>query len=158
MLSLCSEEKAQIFRLLVTGRVSQRSVLRLYCKAWRGKCYGWEYFAGDLFKISANIRKEDYFHILQNSVLILESRIIGQPFTFRQGNDFKHTTKVSQNILEERNATGKVSLMIWTPQNLGPLPIELHWNELGRKAKARQPHNAQQLWKYLKEVWHETIY
>lgn len=50
-----------------------------------------------------------------------------------------------------------LQLMSWPVQPAELNPIELLWDELGRKVRAKQPANAAHLWQLLQESWAELI-
>ena len=45
--------------------------------------------------------------------------------------------------------------MSWPVQSADLNPVELVWDELERKVRAKQPISAAQLWQFLQESWKE---
>lgn len=124
-----------------------------------GSVMVWGCFAGtsvgDLVKIDGVMRKEQYLDILRNHAIPSGHRIVGQELIFQHDNDPKHSARICKAYLEEREAAGELKTMVWPPQSPDISPIEHLWDELDRKAKERQPQNADQLWQFLQDAWQE---
>ena len=91
--------------------------------------------------------------ILQRHAIPSGLRLVGRSFVFQQDNDPKHTSNLCKNYLMKKENDGHLKIMTWPPQSPDLNPIELVWDELDRRAKAKQPTSAVDLWKLLQESW-----
>lgn len=80
------------------------------------------------------MRKEKYLEILQNNVSIRKLHYSQLFTTFQQDNDSKHTLKIFWDFVEERRATGDISLMMW-PAQLTIIIVVKGWAEQKSKNK-----------------------
>ena len=122
-----------------------------------GSVMVWGCFAGDkvgdLFRVCGILNQNGYHSILQRHAIPSGLRLVGQLFTFQQDNDPKHTSKLCKNYLAKKESDKQLKIMIWPPQSPDLNPIELVWNELDRKVKAKQPTSAAHRWQLLQEAW-----
>ena len=81
-----------------------------------------------------------------------EMRLVGRSF-FQQDNDPKHTSKLCKNHLLQKENAGQLKIMTWPPQSTCLNPIEIVWDELDRRVKAKQTMSALHLWKLLQDNW-----
>lgn len=66
---------------------------------------------------------------------------IGQGFTLKQDNDPKHTSRLCQNYHRRKEQDGRLQIMEWRAQSPALNPIELVWDELGRRVKSKATYN-----------------
>uniref|UniRef100_A0AAX7SD51 Tc1-like transposase DDE domain-containing protein n=1 Tax=Astatotilapia calliptera TaxID=8154 RepID=A0AAX7SD51_ASTCA len=71
-------------------------------------------------------------------------------------NDPKHTSRLCQSYLTNKESDGVLHQMAWPPQSPDLNPVEMVWNEMERRVKAKGPTSAQHLWELLQDCW-ETI-
>jgi hypothetical protein len=84
---------------------------------------------GDLHKIDGKLVKEGYKAILQRHAIPSGLRIIGRGFVFQQDNDPKHSFKLCQKYLEQKERAGLLKVMLWPP----PIArLESHRAVMGR--------------------------
>ena len=108
---------------------------------------------GDLVKIEGIMKKEQYKTILENNAIPSGLRTIGRGFVFMQDNDPKHISKLCKNYKKEQEDNGVLKNMTWPAQSTGLNPIELLWEELGRKVRQKCPTPKEHLWQILEESW-----
>lgn len=122
-----------------------------------GSVMVWGCFAGDkvgdLYRIQGILNKNGYHSILQRHAIPSGLQLIGRSFTIQQDNDPKHTSKLCKNYLAKKERDEQLKIMVWPPQSPDLNPIELVWDELDRKVKAKQPTSAEHLWQLLQEAW-----
>lgn len=116
---------------------------------------------GDLTRVSGKMNKEAYKKILEENALISGLRLIGEGFVFQQDNDPKHTSRLCQDYLKQREDEEILQVMTWPPQSPDINPIELLWEELDRRVRDQCPSSESALWNTLQGCWnnipHETI-
>uniref|UniRef100_A0A672IVI6 Transposase Tc1-like domain-containing protein n=1 Tax=Salarias fasciatus TaxID=181472 RepID=A0A672IVI6_SALFA len=114
-----------------------------------GSVMVWGCFAGsrvgDLFRVRGTLNQNGYHSILQ----------LGQGFIFQQDNDPKQKSKLCQNYLVKKEEAGKLKNMECPAQSPDLNPIELVWDEIDRRVKAKQPTSATHLWELLQQTWEE---
>ena len=108
---------------------------------------------GQLKKIEAIMKKEQYHSILQRHAIPPGINLIGREFIFQQDNDLKHTSRLCTSYLELKKVAGDLNIMEWLPQTLDLNPIELFWEELDRRVRDLKPANLPGLWDCLNEAW-----
>ena len=113
----------------------------------------WGYFAGDavgdLFKIQGTLYQHGYHSILQRHAIPSGLRSVGPSFVFQQDNDPKHTSRICNGYLTKKESDGVLGQMTWPPQSPSLNPVEMVWDELDHRVKAKQPTSAQHLWELL---------
>lgn len=124
-----------------------------------GSVMVWGCFAGsrvgDLYRVSGTLNQNGYHSILQRHAIPSGMRLVGQRFILQQDNDPKHKSKLCQNYLRKKEQDGKLENMEWPAQSPDLNPIELVWDELDRRVKAKQPTSATHLWELLQQTWEE---
>ena len=122
-----------------------------------GSVMVWGCFAGervgDLNQVHGILNQHGYHSILQRHAIPSGLRLVGRSFVFQQDNDPKHTSNLCKNYLMKKENDGHLKIMTWPPQSPDLNPIELVWDELDRRAKAKLPTSAVHLWKLLQESW-----
>jgi len=116
---------------------------------------------GDLVRIDGIMKKEDYRKILQTNAIPSGLRLNGPGFVLMQDNDPKHTSKLCQSFIREKENSGTLKYMVWPSQSPDLNPIELLWDELDREVRKICPTSKESLWNALKASWNairpETI-
>lgn len=115
-------------------------------------CFGGS-AVGDLVRIEGILKKEDYKNILENSAVPSGIRLIGPGFIFQQDNDPKHTSKLCQSFLKEKEQQQVLKIMTWPPQSPDLNPIELLWDQLDRQVRKCCPTSQEDLWRKLQDEW-----
>ena len=117
----------------------------------------WGWFAGDtvgdLFKIEDTLNQHGYHSILQRRAIPSGLRLVGPSFIFQQDNDPKHTSRLCKGYLTKKESDGVLCQMTWPPQSPDLNPIEMVWDEMDRRVKAKGPTSAQHLWELLQDCW-----
>lgn len=160
------ESKFQIFgssrRIFVRRRVGERMVPQCVTSTVKhggGSVMVWGCFAGsrvgDLYRVRGTLNQNGYHSILQRHAIPSGMRLIGQRFILQQDNDPKHKSKLCQTYLRKKEQDGKLENMEWPAQSPDLNPIELVWDELDRRVKAKQPTSATHLWELLQQSWEE---
>uniref|UniRef100_Q7M3L8 Orf within vasotocin gene (Tes1 element) n=1 Tax=Eptatretus stoutii TaxID=7765 RepID=Q7M3L8_EPTST len=115
----------------------------------------WGSFAGsrvgDLHRVTGTLNRKGYHSILQRHAIPSGLRLVGQGFILQQDNDPKHTSRLCQNDLRREEQDGRLQIMEWPAQSPDLNPIELVWDELDRRVKAKQPTSATHLWELLQQ-------
>ena len=116
----------------------------------------WGCFAGsrvgDLYRVSGTLNQNGYHSIVQRHAMPSGMRLVGQSFILQQDNDPKHKSKLCQNDLRKKEQDGKLENTEWPAQSPDLNPIELVWDELDRRVKAKQPTSAPHLWELLTDL------
>ena len=94
-----------------------------------------------------------YQSILQRHAIPSGLRLVGPSFVFQQGNDPKHTSRLCNGYLTKKESDGVLGQMTWPQQSPNLNPVEMVWDELDRRVKAKQPTSAQHLWELLQDCW-----
>lgn len=55
--------------------------------------------------------------------------------------------------MTKKESNGVLCQMTWPPQSPDLNPIEMVWDEMDRKLKAKGPTSAQHLWEVLQDCW-----
>ena len=122
-----------------------------------GEVMVWGCFAGDtvgdLFKIQGTLNQHGYHSILQRHAIPSGLRLVGPGFVFQPDNDPQHTSRLCKGYLTKKESDGVLRQMTWPPQSPHLNPIEMVWDELDRRVKAKQPTSAQHLWELLQDCW-----
>ena len=79
--------------------------------------------------------------------------LVGSSFIFQQDNDPKHTSRQCKGYLTKKESDGVLRQMTWPPQSPDLNPIEMVWDEMDRRVKAKGPTSAQHLWELLQDCW-----
>ena len=158
------ESKFEIFgnkrRSFVRRRVRER-MLEQYTmqtiKHGGGNIMVWGCFGGGqvglIAKIDGKMTKEVYLKILKEHVLVCGTELIGKRFVFQQDNDPKHTAKVVNQYLNEKQEEGLLKVMTWPPQSPDCNPIELLWDHLDRAVRKTPPRGKNDLWEAIQNIW-----
>ena len=149
-------------RISVRRRVGERMVPQCETSTVKhggGSVMVWGCFAGsrvgDLYRVRGTLNQNGYHSILQRHAIPSGMRLVGQGFILQQDNDPKHKSKLCQNYLRKKEQDGKLENMEWPAQSPDLNPIELVWDELGRRVKAKQHTSATHLWELLQQIWEE---
>ena len=106
----------------------------------------WGCFAGDtvgdLFKIEGTLNQHGYHSILQRHAIPSGLCLVAPLFILQQDNDLKHTSTLCKDYLTEKQSDGVLRHMTWPPQSPGQNPIEIVWDEMDRRVKAKGPTSA----------------
>ena len=107
----------------------------------------WGCFAGDtvgdLFKIEGTLNQHDYHSILQRHAILYDLHLVGPSFIFQQDNDPKHTYRLCKGYLTKNESDGMLHLN----------PVQIVWDEMDHRVKAKVPTSAQHLWELLQDCW-----
>ena len=124
-----------------------------------GSVVVWGCFAGDrvddLYQVHGKLNQHGYHSILQRHAIPSELRLVGQSFILQQDNDPKHTSKLCKNYLAKKESEGQLNLMTWPAQSPDLNPIELVWDKLDKRVKAKLPTSALHLWELLQKSWED---
>ena len=110
---------------------------------------------GDLYRVEGTLRKESYHKILQRHAIPCGQHLIGTNFILRQDNDPKHTSKMCQRYLKNKQSARILTVMEWPAQSPDLNPIELLWEQLDRMVRRKTPSSQSILWEMLQEAWGE---
>ena len=110
----------------------------------------WEFASGE-----GQMNQTSYHSILQHHMIPSGMWLVAQGFVLMQDNDPKHTCKLCQRYIKSKKEQHVLQLMSWLAQSADLKPIELVWDELDWKIRAKQPTNVTHLWCFLQESWVE---
>ena len=96
-----------------------------------------------------------YQSILQHHAIPSGTQLVDQGFLLMRDNDPKHTSKLCQRYIKGKEEQHALQLMFWPVQSADLNPIELVWDVLDRKVRAKQATNAAHLGQLLRESWAE---
>ena len=96
---------------------------------------------GDLFKIEGTLNQHGYHSILQRHAIPYGLCFVGSSFIFKQDNDPKHTSRLCKDYLTRKESDGMMCQMTWPPQSPDQNQIEMVWDEMDRRVKAKQVHS-----------------
>ena len=123
-------------------------------EARKRRCDVWGCFAddtvADLFKIEGTLKKHGYHSILQQHAIPSALCLVGPSFIFQQDNDPKHTSRLCKGSLTKKERHGMLHQMTWPPQSPDLNPVEMVWDEMDCRVKAK---GAQHLWELLQDCW-----
>ena len=68
-----------------------------------------------------------------------ETQLVAQEFVFMQDKDPKYASKLSQKYIKTKEEKDILQLMSWPGQSADLNPIELGWDELNWKVRAKLP-------------------
>ena len=119
----------------------------------------WGSFAGsrvgNLHRVTGTLNQKGYHSILQCHAIPSGLRIVVQGFILQQDNNPKHTSRLCQTYLRRKEQDCRLQIMEWPAQAPDLNLIELVWDELDRRGKAKQPTSATHLWQLLQQCWEE---
>ena len=72
-----------------------------------------------------------------------------------QDNDRRYTCKLCPMDIKSKEEKHVIQLMSWPAQSANLNPIELAYDELNQKVRAKQPTSDAHLWQHLQESWGE---
>ena len=81
--------------------------------------------------------------------------LVAQGFVLKQDNDPKHTSRLCQKCIKSKVEQYVLQLISWPAQSVDLNPIELVWNELDWKVRAKLLPSAAHLRQLLQESWAE---
>ena len=112
-----------------------------------------------MHQVMGRLNQTSYHSVLQHHTVPSGTRFMGrQGFVLMQDNDPKHTTsKLCQSYIKSKEEQHIFQLMSWPAQSADLNPIELVWNELDRKVRAKQTITTTHLWQLLQESWIELF-
>ena len=113
------------------------------CKVW------------DLLEVKGKLNQTGYHCILQHHTIPSKTQLVGQRFILMQDNIPKHTSKLCQRYIKSKEEQNVFQVMSWSAQSADLNPIELVWDELDRKVRAKQPTSATHIWQLLQKSWAE---
>ena len=64
-----------------------------------------------------------------------------------------NTSRLCKSYLAKKESDGVLRQMTWPPQSPDLNPIEMVWDEMDRRVKAKGPTSAQHLWELLQDCW-----
>lgn len=105
-------------------------------KVWG--CFA-KFMVGDLYRVRGPLNQNDYHTIVECYAIPSGMHVVGQGFILQEDNDPKHKSKLCQNCLGEKERNDKFENMEQTAQSPDLNPIELVWDELDTRVKAKQP-------------------
>ena len=116
----------------------------------------WGCFAGDtvsdLFRIQGTLNKHGYHSILQRYAIPSGLGLVGQSFVLHR-TVTQHNSWLCKSYLTKKESDGVLHQMPWPPQTPNLSPIEMVWDELGRRVKGKQPTSTQHMWALLQDCW-----
>ena len=112
-------------------------------EAWRRSFAGDT--VGDLFKTEGALNQHGYHSILQRHAIASSLLLVGPSLIFQQDNDPKHTSRLCRGYLT-KESDGALHQMTWPPQLHDLNHIEMVWDEMDCRVKAKGPTSAQHLW------------
>ena len=96
----------------------------------------------DLDQVKGKLNQTGYHSILQHHTILSGTRLVAQGFAHMQDNDLKHFSKLCQRYIKSKEEQHVRQLMSWPAQSADLNPIELVWDELDQKVRAKQPGSA----------------
>ena len=158
------ESKFEIFgstcRVFVRHRKGERMVstcMVFTMKRGGGCVMVWGCFAGDtvgdLFKTEGTLNQHGYRSILQQYAILSSLRLVGPSFIFQQDSDPRHTSRLCRGYLTKKESDGVLRQMTWPPQSPDLNPIEMVWDEMDCRVKAKGPTSARHRWELLQDWW-----
>ena len=105
----------------------------------------WEAFVNckirDLHQMKDKLNQISYHSILQYHAIPSEMQLVGQGFVLMQDNDPKCISKLCQRYIKS-----KEEQHVLPAYSADLNSIELMWDELGQKIRAKQPISVAHLW------------
>ena len=101
----------------------------------------WRTFAnckvGDLHQMKGKLNQTSHHSILQHHTILFGTWLVGQGFVLMQDNDPMHTSKLCQRYIKSKEEQHVLQLISWPVQSADLNPIELMWDKLDRKVRAK---------------------
>ena len=105
---------------------------------------------GKLTFIDGVLTAAKYINILEENLFpSIEKFRLNNKFIFQHDNDPKHTAKIVQNFIGEKN----ISLLSWPPQSPDLNPIEHLWEELKRQIPKSERYSKTKFMAALQKSW-----
>jgi transposase len=118
----------------------------------------WGCFAGNkigkLHRIRGIMDQHVYHSILQHVGMPSAHQLFPRGgFVWQEDNDPKHTSRKCRDYLLRQAALKGFTLLDWPAQSPDLNPIEMLWEEMGRRIYKARPSSVEQLWEICQEVW-----
>lgn len=110
--------------------------------------FSW-YGVGPIYWIKEIMDLNVYIDILQNTMLPFAEEDMPLKWVLMQDNDPKHTSRTTQQWLQEN----KIDVMVWPPQSPDLNPIENLWADVKKVVATAKPKNKDQLWEAIQSAW-----
>ena len=93
---------------------------------------------GDLQQLKGKLNQIGYHSKLQHHAIPFGTGLLGKIYVLMQDNDPKHTCKLCQRYIKSKEEQHIHQLMPWLVQSEDLNPIDLVWDELDWKVRAKQ--------------------
>ena len=105
----------------------------LWCRAF---C---QYQSQGFDQVKGKLNQTIFHTILEHHTIPSRTQLVGQGFLLIQDNDPKHTNRFCQRHIKSKEKQHVLQLMSWQAQSADLNPIELVWDKLNQKVRAKQP-------------------
>ena len=112
---------------------------------------------GDLVRILGIVNAEKYLQILVHHTIPSGKHLISNGFIFQSNNDLKHTALKVKSYLEQKEQSGDVQIMKWSPQSPDLNIIESLWDYLDQRKATKQPKSNGHLCQFLQDAWDNIL-